>query len=164
MPLEIERKFKVKNLQWLTDGEFTRKHISQGYLSFGNGHNIRVRIVDDESAYLTIKGSRNGTATCSEYEYAIPLTDANELYSTCQFKISKHRYYRDAGNGLCWEIDVFDEVNAGLIVAEIELPSEDTQFDIPSWLGEEVTYDNTYTNISLAMNPKPVEECMRSGI
>lgn len=150
MANEIERKFLVKNNHWktLSSGEFFR----QSYLSLDPERTVRIRIAG-ESAFLTIKGKTKGI-TRAEYEYEIPVTDAASMLDTlCSGpQIQKIRYrINDAGQ--VWEIDEFLGSNAGLIVAEIELDSEDQTIALPEWIGEEVSNDPRYYNSNLTMHP-----------
>ena len=128
-------------------GEFYR----QGYLSTDPTKTIRVRQTL-EQGFLTIKGISVG-ATRKEYEYEIPLEEAKELLD--QFSVaelSKIRYKISIGNHV-WEVDEFSGKNAGLIVAEIELTSEDEDFEIPDWIGREVTGAEKYYNSNLVTEP-----------
>ncbi len=151
MAIEVEHKFLLANDDW-------RKHIHksvkyrQGYLSSLPTSSIRVRVSDDH-AWLNIKSATIGTQR-HEYEYDIPLADANEILNTLCKKplIEKVRHYV-VDNGNIWEIDEFEGDNAGLIVAEIELAETGQSFDKPSWLGAEVTDDLRYYNNNLAVHP-----------
>ena len=149
MALEIERKFLPAGDGWRALG--TPLLLRQGYLSSDPARVVRVRVEGDQ-AYLTIKGKSVG-ATRGEWEYPIPLADANELLALCeQPLVEKHRRRIEfAGN--VWEVDEFLGANQGLVVAEIELASEDQPFDKPEWIGEEVTHDKRYYNSNLARRP-----------
>lgn len=148
---EIERKFLVKDDSWQSEVSETR-FLSQGYLATGETAVVRVRI-DGENARLTVKGKKI-SASAPEFEYAIPLEDANDLLEKCAEKplITKNRHIvkRD---GLTWEIDEFFGENAGLIVAEVELSSIDQAIVLPPWIGREVTAEKRYANASLVKNP-----------
>ena len=150
MPVEIERKFRVTGDGWRGAGAGTRYR--QGYLSLHAGVSVRVRASRDK-AYLTIKGETSG-ASRAEYEYPIPLAHANELLDALCIKpvIEKTRY-RIEHRGLVWEVDEFEEENAGLVIAEVELESEGQAIDLPEWVGDEVTGDPRYYNVSLVSNP-----------
>lgn len=156
MGCEIERKFLVRDKSFLELAECSKK-IKQGYMTEVNsaGTVFRVRIAE-EKAYLTIKGKQDGISR-SEFEYPIPVADAEVMIASfCGSRvIEKTRYYLHYQDFL-WEIDVFEGRHAGLIVAEIELESEDTQFPLPAFAGEEVTADFRYSNFSLSMSEKPV--------
>lgn len=150
MAVEIERKFLVKNNAWrsLAEGFLYR----QGYLPSQNLTTIRVRTVGDRG-YLTIKGKNTGMSRL-EFEYDIPLVDANQLLENlCQLPlIEKYRYRIPWGNHL-WEVDEFLGENQGLILAEVELQQETEAIAIPDWIGEEVTGDPRYYNANLATVP-----------
>jgi len=150
MAKEIERKFLVKDLSFksLARGILFR----QGYLSKDSGITVRVRIVEDR-AYLTIKGPSTGFSRL-EYEYDIPVKDADEmLEKLCRKPIIEKYRYKVEYKGFTWEIDEFLKENEGLIVAEIELESEDQDFPVPGFIGEEVTFDRRYRNSYLASHP-----------
>ena len=150
MSTEIERKFLVAGTRW-KDGAGGRR-LRQGYLSVEEQRTVRVRAVDDQ-AWLTIKGLARGY-TRVEYEYPIPAADARELLEALchQPIIDKTRYeIRHAGH--LWEVDEFHGANAGLVVAEIELGSEQEPFERPPWLGAEVSDDPRYFNASLIRHP-----------
>ncbi len=151
MGIEIERKFLVNHEQWeqlvKPVGEFYR----QGYLLTDPKKTIRVRQTSDKG-FLTIKGISVG-ATRAEYEYEIPIEEAKELLD--QFavaELSKVRYKIAIENHI-WEVDVFSGNNQGLIVAEIELKSEDEKFVLPAWIDREVTGEEKYYNSNLVTKP-----------
>jgi adenylate cyclase len=151
MALEIERKFRVSGDGWKPLVSRTRR-LRQAYLTKTGRLSIRVRIDGDAAGTLTIKAARSGMER-HEYEYAIPLADAEELMLQRDGSvISKVRHIVPIG-GLEWEIDVFDGENAGLVIAEIELDRPDRTFERPDWLGEEVTGDRRYYNADLAKRP-----------
>ncbi|MFT3748482.1 MAG: CYTH domain-containing protein [Agriterribacter sp.] len=151
MPIEIERKFLVNHNKWNALPKPQGKLYRQGYLLNDIHKTIRIRL-SNENAFITIKGKTTG-ATRSEFEYNIPLTDAKQLLDNfSNNEISKTRYNISYKNKL-WEVDVFHGENEGLIVAEIELQSEDEPFDIPDWITEEVTHDPKYYNANLAVLP-----------
>jgi len=150
MGVEIERKFLLRADDWKRLGEpvFFR----QGYLSSHKDRVVRVRIEGDR-AVMTIKG-RNVGAVRGEWEYPIPMTDAAELLDRlCEQPLIEKYRRRISFAGNVWEVDEFLGANAGLVVAEIELQSEDQQFDKPDWVGEEVTDDLRYLNSSLIKHP-----------
>jgi adenylate cyclase len=151
MSTEIERKFLTQaKVDW--DSLACGQRLVQGYLSTDKHATVRVRI-RGEQAWLTIKGKTQGF-TRSEFEYAIPLSDAEMLLSElCQQPvIDKIRYEIPCGDHV-WEVDVFSGDNAGLVVAEIELSSEDEAFQRPEWLTEEVSDDPRYFNANLIKHP-----------
>ena len=150
MGQEIERKFLVDTARW--QPRDAGVHYSQGYLSSDKERIVRVRIEGDQ-AKLTIKGRSTGI-TRSEFEYTIPLADAQAMLSgLCeQPLIDKHRH-TEQHHGKTWEIDVFHGDNEGLVVAEIELASEDEAFERPDWALREVSDDPRYFNAALLKNP-----------
>lgn len=149
MAKEIERKFLVCNSTYRSLA-YNRHEIMQGYLSLDPDATVRLRI-SDGNAFITVK-SRNKGATRNEWEYAVPVEDAREMLRSCcrSRLIEKTRYIVDAGNGLKWEIDEFHASLDGLTIAEIELPTEDTPFERPTFIGDDVTGDVRYYNSSLA--------------
>ena len=147
MFLEIERKFLVRG--FCSEG-LRLKKMKQAYLA-KEGCTLRVRIADDK-AFLTIKGKTEGISR-AEFEYEIPMEDANAMMDLAVYPpIIKTRYYAEV-DGKTWEVDVFEGENEGLIMAEIELKSEDEKFTLPDWAEEEVTGDKRYYNAFLAKNP-----------
>ena len=150
--LEIERKFLVTSDQFKADA-LAKNEISQGYLNSNPERTVRVRI-KGESGFITIKGKGNETGTTRfEWETEIPLSEAKPLLALCEKGvIEKMRYEVKVGKHT-FEVDEFYGDNQGLIVAEIELKSEDETFEKPHWLGEEVTNDNRYYNAALSLNP-----------
>jgi adenylate cyclase len=149
MAKEIERKFLVDAELWGRKG--IPVEMVQSYLVAIPGKVIRVRIAGDR-AYLTIKGNLEGI-TRDEFEYSIPVNDALELLKMGgEFRIEKTRYIQQI-NDKKWEIDVFKGDNSGLIVAEIELESENETIVLPEWVIGEVSSDERYFNFNLAQNP-----------
>ena len=150
MAIEIERKFLVQGDEWRSMG--TKSLLRQAYLSSHPERLVRVR-VEGDAAYLTIKGKTHG-ATRQEWEYSIPLTDANELLnSLCEKPLIEKYRYRISYEGMTWEVDEFLGENAGLLVAEIELADESQAFAMPPWIGNEVTSDPRYFNSNLLKHP-----------
>ena len=150
MGKEIERKYLIKDDTWRKDASGTTYR--QGYLSTVKERTVRVRTIDDKG-FLTIKGITIG-ATRREYEYEIPTADANEMLDElCEKPIIEKTRFKISHAGLTWEIDEFAGVNQGLIVAEVELESEDQNIDFPPWVGEEVSGDPRYFNSNLIANP-----------
>jgi len=150
MGQEIERKFLVTQGAWVPADPGT--HVTQGYLSSRKERVVRVRI-EGAQATLTIKGITTGI-TRPEFEYSIPVADADVMLNhLCeQPLIDKHRHVEWYG-GREWEIDVFHGDNDGLIVAEVELPSELAALDLPPWAGEDVSRDPRYFNSNLLTQP-----------
>lgn len=151
MPKEIERKYLVKNSNYKAGSKVS--YIHQAYISAQKDRVVRVRVKDEE-AFVTIKG-RNTGATRLEFEYPIPVSEAKEIIDKIAEKpsIEKKRYIHKAEDGHTWEIDEFLGNNEGLVVAEIELSSEEEDFTKPEWLGEEVTNDIRYYNSNLIITP-----------
>ena len=161
MAKEIEHKFLVKDesFKLLAQGVYYR----QGYIPTLSGTTVRVRIAGTQG-FITIKDRAKGLSR-NEYEYPIPVTDAEQmLESVCDKpQIEKHRYIIPAADGLQpdgtpatglhWEVDVFHGDNEGLIVAELEVPSEATIFEKPDWVGQEVTGEHRYYNKALTKFP-----------
>ena len=156
MATEIERKFLLANDSWRAQAD-AGTPMRQGYLIAASSQqqlkaSVRVRIAGEE-ANLNIKSATLGV-TRQEYEYPIPVHEANEMLDTLAEGplIEKTRYHVPHG-GHTWEIDVFSGDNAGLVVAEVELASADESFQRPSWLGEEVSDDPRYYNVCLVQHP-----------
>jgi CYTH domain-containing protein len=150
MGTEIERKFLVTGEAWRDMAVDTPYR--QGYLCLEKGRTVRVRIAGDQ-AFLTIKGQASGISRM-EYEYPIPVADAGVLLAElCEQPIIDKKRYTITYQGFVWEIDEFFGENAGLLVAEIELESEDQEFVKPPWVGEEVSFDRRYANASLVKAP-----------
>jgi adenylate cyclase len=151
MATEIERKFLVHGTAWRSAADVGTR-IWQGYLNRDKHRTVRVRVAG-EKAFLTIKGLTQG-ATRAEFEYEIPLSDATALRALCDGPvIDKIRYRIPCTPHLVWEVDEFFGDNQGLVVAEIELESENQPFTLPDWLGAEVTTDARYYNANLAAVP-----------
>ncbi len=150
MAVEIERKFLVTGDDWRQDACGVR--FRQGYLSTDPERTLRVRL-EGEQGRLTIKGQTVGISR-SEYEYEIPADEAAELLDNlCLQPLVEKTRYRVEYAGRIWEIDEFYGPNAGLILAEIELETADAEFDIPEWVGQEVSDDPRYYNANLARQP-----------
>jgi adenylate cyclase len=148
MGTEIERKFLVTGSAWRSPKP---TYFCQGYLNRDMHRTVRVRIAGN-SAVLTIKGLTTG-ARRPEFEYSIPIDDAKELLAICDGPIiEKHRHFIEHCD-LTWEVDEFLGDNKGLVIAEVELDSEDQVIHMPTWVGTEVTDDSRYFNSNLAMNP-----------
>ncbi len=151
MGLEIERKFLV-NGDFKKDA-FKSYHIIQGYICRGTGRSVRIRVRDEE-AFITIKGKASkGGLSRFEWEKPIPVNEAMELLELRDGAlIDKTRHLVKAGSHV-FEVDEFHGDNEGLVMAEVELGSEDETFERPFWLGDEVTGDRRYYNSSLTSNP-----------
>lgn len=150
MGIEIERKFLLKNEDWRLEVK-SNTTIKQGYLNSYKERTVRVRVRGDKG-YLTIKG-KSVNASRQEFEYEIPVSDAESLLLLCENPIIEKVRYLVLFDAKIWEIDEFDGVNKGLILAEIELESEEEKFRSPSWVGKEVTQDTRYFNSNLTHHP-----------
>ncbi len=144
--MEIERKFLLKNDEW-RKSVTSRIHIKQGYICTEFERIVRIRITDSK-AYITIKGK--GMLTRPEFEYEIPVKDAEEMYSIfCQkANLEKYRHIVFFKNHK-WEIDEFAGRHQGLVFAEVELQSEDEKIEFPDWIGKEITDEPQYYNSNL---------------
>ena len=149
MSIEIEKKFLIKKELWKPQKEGVR--IRQGYLCLTPERIVRVR-VKGEKAFLTVKGKTEGIAR-PEFEYEIPVQDAEGLFRLCIPPIlDRIRYMEQVGDHL-WEIDEFLGDNTGLLVAEVELESQNDLLVMPPWAGAEVSGNERYYNSNLIMNP-----------
>lgn len=151
MGKEIERKFLVDKEVWDNMNKPEGKLYKQGYMLVSPKKTIRVRTTP-ENGYITIKGKTSGT-TRLEYEYPIPIEDAEELLAHFTKNIVEKKRYRIPYKGKLWEVDEFYNENEGLIMAEIELKEEQEAFDKPIWIYKEVTSDNRYYNSYLSQHP-----------
>jgi len=149
MAIEIEKKFLLKNDNWRRDAKGT--FYKQGYLSTKKERTVRVRI-NGGKAFLTIKGPSQGSSRL-EFEYEISLQDAKEIINLCEKPVIEKTRYIVIHKGLKWEIDEFDGDNKGLILAELELTDEHQKFELPEWIGDEVTGNPDYYNASLTKKP-----------
>jgi CYTH domain-containing protein len=149
---EIERKFLVKSEAFKKEA-FKSSRLIQGFLNSDKLRTVRVRLIDDK-AVLTVKGKSSSTGRSRfEWETEIPKLEAEALLQLCEpGLIDKTRFYVKAGSHT-FEVDEFYASNLGLVVAEVELTSEDEVFQKPNWLGEEVTGDVRYYNSMLARHP-----------
>ena len=145
--VEIERKYLVHKTVFNYIDTITPAHITQAYLINEKSKSVRVRIINDR-AFLTIK-SEMKNLTRSEYEYEIPVNEALSLIEDFDLKVLKKLRYKIEYQLKTWEIDVFEGKLEGLVIAEIELEKEDEKFEIPEWVGQEVTFDPTYLNANL---------------
>lgn len=149
MGVEIERKFLVTSDGWREGAVSTV--MRQGYLSRDAQRTVRIRVAGTEG-YVTIKGQRDGLLR-AEFEYGIPLGDAEALLGMCLAPLIEKVRHVVWYAGKRWEVDEFFGANEGLIVAELELGSEEEEFERPPWLGEEVSLDVRYFNSQLASEP-----------
>lgn len=149
MGIEIERKFLVAGDGWRAGTRGEPLAIRQGYLSTGPGTSVRLRRVGD-AAFLTVKGP--GGKVRAEFEYAIPPGDAEAMLALCPAPPLRKARWEVPHGGHLWTVDVFEAPDrlAGLVLAEVELESEDIDPPLPGWLGREVTDDPRYSNAALA--------------
>lgn len=150
MGIEIEHKYLVKDDSYkrLSDNNST---IRQGFLSRNPERTVRVRVRDDQG-FITIKGKGDGAAH-PEFEYEIPLDDAVRLMSLCEPPVIEKTRYIVMHDGNRWEVDEFHGNLEGLVIAELEVPSEDYRFSLPPFVGREVTGNPKYYNSQLGINP-----------
>lgn len=149
MGVEIEKKYLTKNDSY-RELAYKSSRIAQGYLNRDPERTVRVRIKDDKG-FLTVKGKNRGIERL-EFEYEIPLADADAMLSLCSGKILEKVRYYVKHDGFVWEVDEFKGELAPLVVAEIELPSCETSFSLPSFIDKEVTGDPRYYNSQLISN------------
>jgi adenylate cyclase len=148
MAQEIERKFLVTDDAWrklVTDSHL----LKQGYLSSNAKATVRVRSWDDARAKVTIKGAVKGMSR-AEYEYDVPIADAREMLAMSEPHLIVKRRHLVPYGGLTWEVDVFEGRHQGLVIAEVELESENQCVQMPEWIGTEVTDDERFYNASLS--------------
>lgn len=151
MAIEIERKFLLRTEGWRSEADMGTR-MRQGYFAGPQRASIRVRI-EGATANLNIKSAELGIRRL-EFEYAIPLAEAEQMLDElCEKPLVEKTRYHVSHAGKLWEVDVFEGDNSGLVVAEIELASEDAAFERPPWLGEEVSDDPRYYNVSLVSHP-----------
>jgi adenylate cyclase len=152
MGTEFEHKLVVVGDEWRT-AVTSSSSLAQAYLCAKPGMTIRVRVVDESTAYLTIKGKQVGIGR-PEYEYEIPVDDARAMLAmiTDGYPIAKTRHEL-GGEWAGWIVDEFADANAGLVVAELEVPAEDTPWEVPAWAGDDVTSEGRYTNAALFSHP-----------
>jgi adenylate cyclase len=148
MPKEIERKFLVIGKSW-RKGAGRGKSIRQAYLALTDTASVRVRIIGNAKAFLTIKSSQSGVSR-SEFEYPIPVKDARELMKLRTGSVVEKRRHVVKSGKERFEVDVFEGKHGGLVLAEIELTGERARFNRPEWLGKEVTGEKRYYNANLA--------------
>jgi adenylate cyclase len=147
MPLEIERKFLLANDDWKSQVD-RRIHIRDGLIANNNGNKARVRIADAD-ATITLKSRRRGPIR-TEFEYAIPHSDALEILETmCDGRVLEKVRHFIPHAGLLWHVDVYEGILKGVVLAEVELQRADQELDLPSWIGEEVTNDPKYRKLNM---------------
>ena len=151
MGIEIERRFLVENNDWKNQVILSESFSQASLNSSMDEWSTRVRIIDNNKGYITLKSSLNGLLNY-EFEYSIPRKDAIELIQLSKYKITKIRYQLKI-NKKNWVVDVFEKSNSGLKIAEIELNSESEEIRVPSWCGQEITGIKSLSNASLAKAP-----------
>ncbi|GAA0664706.1 CYTH domain-containing protein [Kitasatospora atroaurantiaca] len=151
MAVEIEKKYLLSGDGWRAE-VVSGESITQGYLSMDREREVRVRLVGDGAAFLTVKGRRVGPARL-EFEYPIPAADARELLALCLgAPLHKHRHHLGRTPGR-WIVDEYTGANAGLLVAEVEWDEGQAEPPTPSWIGPDVSADPRYSNASLTRTP-----------
>ena len=151
MGIEIERKFLVNHNKWRLLEKPTGTTYKQGYILNDEKRTVRIRVTDT-AAYITLKGGTTGISR-NEFEYKIPADEGNQILNGFATSFVQKVRYNIHFAGNLWEVDVFSGDNEGLIVAEIELDSENQPFEKPDWVSEEVSDDYRYTNASLSLLP-----------
>jgi adenylate cyclase len=159
MAIEIERRFRLASDAWRSSIARSSR-IIQGYLAITEDSVIRVRVRDTQG-YVTIK-SRDGGVARQEYEYEIPLADAQSLLKLCGRRILEKTRHNVDFAGYCWEIDEYSEPLEGLILAEVELQSESDDPPLPPWIGEEITHDGSFSNAALAKRVEALRQPVRT--
>lgn len=154
MPVEIERKFRVISDDWRVLADAGCR-LRQAYIAHDAYGSVRVRLTRDalagDRAWLTLKGARTGMVR-DEFEYQIPVTDAEEMLDRlCSGPVIEKVRYRVPHDGKIWEVDVFAGAVEGLILAEVEMRAVDERFDLPDWVGDEVTDDPRFRNSAVAL-------------
>lgn len=153
MAEEIERKFLVRDERWRNEADGGTK-LLQAYVAVMDDRNVRIRLYEDGRAKLTMKAGRSGM-TREEVEFAVPEHQAREMLSLAIGNVIEKVRYLVSYKGFVWEIDVYEGELAGLVVAEVEMNSEDDHPAIPPWVGHELTGDPAYSNQSLAFYGLP---------
>ncbi len=153
MAKEIERKFLVRDARWKEQAGAGTKLV-QAYVAVMDDRNVRVRLYEDGRAKLTLKAGRSGM-TRDEVEFAVPTHEARELLQLAIGNVIEKIRYEILYEGFVWEIDVYEGDLDGLVVAEVELGSEDENPAIPPWVGTELTGDTAYSNQSLSLYGLP---------
>jgi CYTH domain-containing protein len=157
MAKEIERKFLVKDDGWRAEVTSSSDFI-QAYIVTMDDRSLRVRLMDDERASMTLKIGRR-LISRDEFEYTIPVADAKELISNALGLVLQKTRYEVEHEGFVWEIDVYAGVYVGLVVAEVEMDDEEQDPALPSWIGKEVTGDPRYSNQMMAAEDMSMELC-----
>lgn len=143
--LEIERKFLVQHEGWKSSC-VRRIRIRDGLIASENGRKVRVRIADDR-ATIAVKGRERGFSR-AEYEYDIPRADAEEMLRMCDYRAEKTRHIVPHA-GSIWQVDVYEGILSGIVIAELEMSNEGQAFDLPNWIGEDVTDNPKYKKANM---------------
>ncbi|URK86983.1 CYTH domain-containing protein [Rhizobium sp. RCAM05350] len=151
MAKEIERKFLVASGDWRNSADDGTCFL-QAYIVTMDDRSVRVRLMDDKRAKLTIKIG-TGSMTHDEFEYEIPVAEAKDMMSKAVGLIIEKTRYEVHHRDFVWEVDVYSGAHEGLVVAEVELDAEGDTPDLPAWLGAEVTGDPHYSNQYLSTSP-----------
>ena len=153
MALEIERRFLVAADGWRKLAA-TPQPLRQAYLAASpDGVTVRVRLRGADQAWLTLKAAADASGLIRhEFEYPIPVTDAEALWNLAPHRLAKTRFALELGGG-DWVVDCFEAENAPLLIAEVELPQADSSLEIPEWCGLEITGDGRWSNAQLAHRP-----------
>ena len=149
MNIEIERKFTVNKIPKKITNSFV---IEQFYMLIDKDFVQRLRIFDDKKAIISLKQNCSGLKRY-EFEYEIPLVDAQKIISIGNFLSIKKIRHELIIDNIKWEVDQFLEKNKGLVIAEVELQKEDQKLNLPKWIEKDVTNQNKYYNYNLAINP-----------
>ena len=157
MAKEIERKFLVTNNGWRAEARSASEFV-QAYVTAQEDRSLRVRLIDDRRATLTIKIGRQ-IISRDEFEYDIPVEDAHDLIGSALGIVLEKTRHEVEHEGFTWEVDVYAGVYQGLVVAEVELEHEDQQPPLPSWIGKEVTGDRRFSNLVMATEDLSGELC-----
>ena len=151
MAIEIERRFLVKGDKW-KDLAQNPQYLRQGYLATSIEYwTVRIRIIEENKAWITLKSPAEDISM-HEFEYSIPLDDAESIWNLVQYKITKTRYKLNLKYGE-WIIDCFHNHNSPLVIAEVELASSNEKIQIPNWCYQEITSNKKLSNAALALNP-----------
>jgi adenylate cyclase len=151
MAIEIERKFLVANDNWRAQADGGQR-IRQAYLASSATNTVRIRVINEATARLTVKSGFRGL-TRDEFEYAIPVSDAIAMLVLRESSVVDKVRYNVEHDSLIWEIDVFAGDNVGLVMAEVELDDENKPISLPDWIKQEVSGDARYQNSALAATP-----------
>jgi len=167
MALEIERRFLVRSDAWRSSAG-SAQPLRQGYLAASaDGVTVRMRLRGSDQAWLTLKAAADAVGLVRhEFEYPIPVADAEALWDLAPHRLDKVRYALDCPGG-DWVVDCFQGENAPLVLAEVELASAQADLLIPPWCGEEITGESRWSNAVLAQHPVqswPEEQRRRFGL